>query len=138
MAFWKKSEDPWDQKPKGKPAPFNKLRETPSWVQVKKAPAPMDCPWCGQMMLPGELYTATMGGRSSRIIWQEGHHQSFLEGLGTVGQPKALELGTCENAWYCTDCRKLVMDINATLKSAGPNYVWENGKVKLPDRKDEE
>ena len=35
-----------------------------------------------------------------------------------------------ETAWYCRACEKIVF--HAPQSSSGPNYVWENGRVKQP------
>lgn len=36
--------------------------------------------------------------------------------------------------WQCKPCRKLVADIPG---ERGPNYVWKNGKVVLPEEEGE-
>ena len=72
MAFWKKSEDPWDRKPEKKAAAPAPAPEPPAWAQVNKAPESIDCPWCGAPMLGGFLYG---GGRSGSMQWREGPWQ---------------------------------------------------------------
>jgi hypothetical protein len=84
MAFWKKSEDPWDWEPKKQPIPretgsepgdgasglLDELRDDfQDWNENRKAakarretpPEPIPCPWCGQPMEPGYL----IGGRDA-------------------------------------------------------------------------
>lgn len=90
MAFWKKSEDPWDWEPKKQPIPretgsepgdgasglLDELRDDfQDWNENRKAakarretpPEPIPCPWCGQPMEPGYL----IGGRDAvRLVRQ--------------------------------------------------------------------
>ena len=87
-------------------------------------------------MLAGELSAASRG--FSGMCWNEGPSRSFLESIGAVDQPFRLELGVSEEAWYCTACKKLVLDVGAALKRSGPNYVWKNGRTVLPDDTDSE
>ena len=122
MAFWKKSEDPWDRKPKKKPAAPVPAPEPPAWAQVKQPPEPMNCPWCGKEMLSGFLYG---GGRGS-MQWREGPCRGGLDAMRFTG--RKIDLGGSEAAWYCTDCRKVTIDIEGMLEKAGPNYVWKDGK----------
>lgn len=136
VAFWKKSEDPWEQRPEKKKAgPAPQEAQAPPWVHVKEAPAAMVCPWCGEPMLWGNLFSS---GRSLGMTWEEGREKSFLESFGVDDRTKRLELGRSEEAWYCTECRRLVLDIDTAMKSAGPNYVWKNGKVVFPEEEAEE
>ena len=136
MAFWKKSEDPWDRKPEKKPekkqssVPESRKGEAPVREQEDGRPAPTACPWCGKPMLAGNLYCA---GRSLGMYWSERPSRSFLESFGTAEQPRRLELSVSEEACYCTACQKLVLDVGAALKRSGPNYIWKNGRVVLPD-----
>ena len=79
MAFWKKSEDPWDLEPdKRRPAAEEEeaekgsddgslLQDLRAWNETRKAekarretpPVPIPCPWCGKEMEVGYL----CGGR---------------------------------------------------------------------------
>ena len=132
MAFWKKrSEDPWDlapnrpKKPVAAPAPAEEPERTiPPWVH--KPPDPIPCPWCGEPMLVGFLYGSSRGG----MQWREGPWRGGLDAMRFTG--RKIDLAGSETAWYCTSCKKMVMDIEGILEKAGPNYVWENGKVKFP------
>ena len=137
MAFWKKSEDPWDRKPeKQRTAPEPAETEAPVLQSEAEISASMACPWCGSPMLKGELRSTGRG--LAGMCWNEGPSRSFLESFGATDQPGRLELGISEEAWYCTACRKLVLDVGAALKRGGPNYVWKNGKVVVPDDTDSE
>lgn len=143
MAFWKKkSEDPWDMDPnrKQQPTPVEKKppeRTIPPWVQIEEPPEPIPCPWCGENMVWGNLFAGSGGSQTSGWLqWREGAHQGFLDSLRFTG--RKVDLGAYEEAWYCTACRKLAMDVGLALKRSGPNYVWENGKVKFPKEEPEE
>ena len=137
MAFWKKSEDPWDSKPEKKPSVSAPAPEPPTWAQVKQPPEPMNCPWCGKEMLSGNLYGGTSRGSASPLTWREGAHKSWLERIGTPEQEQYLELGSYEEAWYCPDCQKLVLDVALALKQQRPNYEWKNGKIVFPEETEE-
>lgn len=138
MAFWKKSEDPWDRKPKKKPAAPAPAPEPPAWAQVKQPPKPMNCPWCGKEMLSGNLYGGTSRGAAQSLTWHEGSHKSWLERIGTPEQEQYLQLGCYEEAWYCMDCQKMVLDVGLALKQQRPNYEWKNGKIVFPEGETEE
>ena len=153
MAFWKKSEDPWDIDPnKRKSTPsfeteasqpaekgfFESIREDfTAWKEAKQAAAETEdtippetfCPWCGKPMVWGNLYC---NGRTYGMIWEEGQKKSFLEAFGTDNQTKCLNLGYSEEAWYCTECQKLILDIQAAMSRSGPNYIWKDGKIVFP------
>ena len=131
MFFRKKSEDPWDRKPKkSEPVSFygdeapkaQKQTEIPAWYRPEEIPAPVPCPWCGEPMLYGVLYG---NGRGS-MQWREGPYRGGLDAMRFTGWK--IDLGGNETAWYCASCRKLTMDIGGMLEKAGPNYVWKDGK----------
>ena len=130
MAFWKKSEDPWDRKPKKQsPVGFcgdeipqkQKENPIPDWYRTEEIPAPVACPWCGKPMLYGVLY-----GSGRAMQWREGPYRGGLDAMRFNGWK--IDLGGSEAAWYCTDCRKVTIDIEGMLEKAGPNYVWKDGK----------
>lgn len=149
MALWKKSEDPWDRKPtstsyttfdetsgKEEKGFWESIRDDVTEWQEKKAAAqaeadmlPESCPWCGQPMLWGNLSSSSRGWG---MTWEEGRKKSFLESIGTNGQTKRFDLGCCEEAWYCAVCQKLVLDVDAAMKSHRPNYEWKDGKIVFP------
>ena len=79
----------------------------------------------------GNLYAARGGnGGSAFLQWRKGEHKGFLDSLRFTG--RMVNMGWYEEAWYCETCRKLVLDAGLAMERAGPNYVWENGKVKFP------
>ena len=140
MAFWKKSEDPWDKKPeKSKKECMHTDKEPeitpPSWVRQKTAPPPMDCPWCGQPMLSGNLYGSAGRSGTANVTWREGADKSFLERIGNRSE-RYFTIGAVAEAWYCETCGKMVLDVEAEMRKTGPNYVWKNGKVVLPEEED--
>ena len=144
MAFWKKSEDPWDIDPeKKKKAPIAVVemgteceQETDGFLAgiFKKKPAEeaveesLICPWCGQKMTKGYL----LGGRD-RLRLSDQKPTAFLGSLGhdTIDFSDEGFLVTHKSCWQCKTCRKLVADIPEP--ETGPNYVWEGGKVDLPE-----
>ena len=136
MAFWKKSDDPWDRKPE--------KRET-NWYENNTAPvadepvgagvptgaeekerlgdslrkflsgeedapiAPEPCPWCGKDMDWGRI----TGGRD-RVIWRNWKPKGIL-GLSRPEGWKELDLldegewTSYKTAWLCGDCGKMVL-----------------------------
>ena len=138
MAFWKKkSEDPWDLKPEKKPAAPASAPEPPAWAQRNQPPEPMACPWCGKEMLAGNLYSGGQRGYGP-LEWREGDHKSWLERIGTPKQEQYFQMGCYEEAWYCTACQKMVLDVGLALQQQGPNYEWKDGKIVFPVEKEEE
>lgn len=126
MAFWKKSEDPWDvDLDKRRPTVREESAENnPDAVCPADAPqagaegsqaeenreapaAPMRCPWCGGEMEVGYL----IGGRDAVRLVRErpGALRLFEDPLYIRGD------GTfwCNYkiAWTCPKCRKLVLDL---------------------------
>ena len=95
MAFWKKSEDPWDQLPK-KPA---------------AEPPAMICPWCGQEMARGYLDAVKGGG-----LWWLTEKPGLKAGLIGSDPKTSLRVDdegaffTYKTAWHCQVCEKMVMD----------------------------
>ena len=144
MAFWKKkSEDPWDldpnrtRKPDATPVSEEPERTVPPWVHKVEKPEPIPCPWCGKLMEWGNLYAARGSGSGVGFLqWREGEHKGFLDSLRFTG--RMVNMGWYEESWYCESCRKLVLDAGLAMKRAGPNYVWENGKVKFPEEEPED
>ena len=130
MAFWKKSEDPWDVEPRpvGTVSPVTPDRdEEPetlmdslkAWNETrkeekerKKVPLPpMTCPWCGKEMETGYL----MGNRG--IWWAPGRPGAWAKWVSAAGAEGAVQvdtegnLFTYQTAWACQNCRKLVADL---------------------------
>ena len=136
MAFWKKSEDPWDMDPaKQRRSPAaevpgdaeerkNPLDTLKDWVGEKQAaqrerltlPAEK-CPWCGQDMEQGYL----SGGRS--VFWSRGVPDTKAKWLG-AGHENTLRvddegiLFTYKTAWRCPACEKMMFDA-AGLRPTG-------------------
>jgi len=138
MAFWKKSEDPWDIDPnkrKKAVAPQTEVTET----EEAEAPAEAKedapaCPWCGKEMIRGYLRSGKGG------IFLRDDEPYWTGALGDMGGlPIAREggmlAGLYASCWQCKSCRKLVADIPGERR---PNYVWKNGKVVLPEEEGEE
>lgn len=133
MAFWKKSEDPWDVDParererrerEDREPMENPLDTLRDWNEGRRARAaarqaereaqPKEvCPWCGKEMERGYMVsgkgplTWTPGWRTARSAW--------------IGPPKEARerrlrvddeggLTTYKTVWYCGDCEKMVID----------------------------
>lgn len=125
MAFWKKSDDPWDRPPAPPSRPdvpqepekglADQLRE---WNESRKAekarklaestPAPILCPWCGKEM----EVTYIRGGRDG-VYWQRTRPSVGLTGDGDVERldTDGGILNSYKYTWYCKDCRRLVLDL---------------------------
>lgn len=137
MAFWKKSEDPWDMDPADKRrfAPAEEEAETAgespldmlkNWAVQKRAAevekltlSPEKCPWCGRDMEQGYL----SGGKS--VFWHRGVLDTRTKWLG-AGKGNTLRVDdegvfvTCKTAWHCPDCEKIV------FSSAGLRAPYES------------
>lgn len=146
MAFWKKSEDPWDVNPEKKRRKAAPLVEEPSAEEEKSAPfwselfkkkdvpaeeeLPVPCPYCGKIMQKGYL----QGGRDC-VRWCETKPGlwSGLDEAWLISDEGNLWTGAYRTSYLCEACRKLVVDVP---EPAGPNYVWESGSVQ-PGEKEE-
>ncbi|MBE6963336.1 MAG: hypothetical protein E7443_01875 [Ruminococcaceae bacterium] len=150
MAFWKKSEDPWDIDPekkrrKEKPvfenlsepeekeeeksflADLFKKKETPEEEDV-----PVPCPYCGETMKKGYL----KGGRD-RVYWSE-MKPGFLSALDEawlISDEGGFWTAAYRTCHVCLTCRKLVADVPDTAGSM--NYAWESGRPVLPEEQEE-
>lgn len=138
MAFWKKSDDPWDRKPERRPA----VQETPA--EPKKSPLealedwnakritnakakdaekllpPEKCPWCGQDMTQGYLIT----GRDS-IHWYPGIYKTAWFVKDKTGAFRVDTDGgfiLYKITWHCEKCRKMVFDAS-NLESLEDPYI---------------
>ena len=129
MAFWKKSEDPWDRKPEKKPVhtqeteePREKPLETlKKWNEDRKAAArekenarrlpPEKCPWCGKDMEQGYMV-----GNRDTVNWYPG---VLTTKAAWLGGPREERLAVCDEGgfisyktvWLCRDCKKMVFDM---------------------------
>lgn len=141
MAFWKKSDDPWDVDParareKREPVenPLDTLRD---WNEGRKAKAaarqaeweaqPKEvCPWCGKAMERGCL----AGSRG--VFWFPGRYtaSAALWGAGAFKESLRVDdeggFSTYKTAWYCGDCGKMVIDAKGMRRVNAP-YVWPEG-----------
>ena len=154
MAFWKKSDDPWDRKPTQ--TTYTAFEEEPKeeekgflegirddvkeWQKNKKAVAeaeanlpPENCPWCGKEMEKGYL----SGYRGGCVEWTTKKPgvlfgTAFAEEVVVVTDEG--EMSSYKTCWYCRDCCKMTMEVKP---AKGPNYTWENGKVVFPEEEGE-
>ena len=140
MAFWKKSDDPWDRKPEKRKETVWYEQDSPEaepvgadtirpgeekeeslgesirkfWlgVGVDEEPIPPEiCPWCGKEMEWGRL----TGGRDS-VIWQNWQPKGVLD-FKKPENWKSLNmldeekgLSSFKTVWLCSDCGKMVLD----------------------------
>ena len=126
MAFWNKSEDPWDRKPERRQAPADWTAEekgpepglldrAKGWNEGRKAekaegetpPAPIPCPWCGKKMGLRYLWGGVYLSKKKPGVWASGLSPDNW-GLCDEGNPFT---GSYKTAWFCEDCRKLVVDV---------------------------
>lgn len=157
MAFWeKKSVDPWDIDPEKQKKERERAREkearqqereqTPGlldelkeWNENRKAKKeaeenlpPEKCPWCGK-----DMKRSYLTGGDGRLVLSEKRPHPLL-GVAMEDGWAYLNDGGAINryklAWFCPDCRKLVMDVPE--EDGGPNYTWENGELKLKEEPD--
>ena len=128
MAFWKKSEDPWDMEPRhvgtvstadpdGDKEPESLLDSVRDWAEKKRSAEknqltlpPEKCPWCGREMEQGFL----SGGRG--VYWTRGVPDTKTKwlGAGAENQMRVDEEGalfTYRTAWVCRDCGKMVLNL---------------------------
>jgi len=148
MAFWKKSEDPWDidptkrkkesvsvfeqepereceQKPEGLFGGMFKKKEE----VVEEPPA---CPWCGRKMARGYL----LGGRD-KLRLSDRKPTAFLGSLGydTLEINDEGFLVTYKSCWQCMACRKLVADIPEP-DPIQDGFAWDGNPVCPPTPKE--
>ena len=156
MAFWKKSDDPWDinpekRKKKNEAVWREEVPAEPSqqeslgdvWRSLFKKKEEEDtaipdaaekCPWCGKDMEWGMIGGV---GRESSVLWRNWQPKGLLDLAGTENGKMfdLLDEGGgmrwSKTVWLCEDCGKMVLD--RPRQRVGPNYVWEGGKVKLPE-----
>ncbi len=154
MAFWKKSEDPWDRKPK-KQKPVIRETDTPiepkekvknpkellnDWTEKRRAAAqeedakkllpPEKCPWCGQEMEQGFLLDS--------VVWYSGVYRyspfvRFQNGLH-IHTEDGLIPHTI--AWHCKGCKKMVIDTTYSIE--GDAFTGPFAKKEEQEEKCEE
>ena len=144
MAFWNKSEDPWDRKPEKRQAPTDWTAEETGpepglldrlkdWNEARKAeqarkaaeetPDPIPCPWCGKLMEVRYLW----GGRGIYLGKKRpGFFSSGMDGENwDFCDEGNLISGVYKTAWYCKDCRKLVAKLPPEPESLVPRTQQE-------------
>ena len=143
MAFWKKSDDPWDIDPakKRREEPVSLFEAEPEEPEEKEgvlsglfkkkepeaAPEAIPCPYCGAMMRAGYL-----SAERGMLRWTPEKPGLFA---GSLFASEMIYLSD-EGEWQfyktchiCEACRKLVADV-PEIEGSAPNYTWENGAVK--------
>ena len=143
MAFWNKSEDPWDMDPARERArrereplesPLDTLRD---WNEKRKADAaareaaqaaepPEKCPWCGQDMERGYLASSRSG-----IVWTPGRMTTRAAWIGPPRESRERRLrvdneggiAAYKTTWYCEHCQKMTIDA-AGLLSPENTDMW--------------
>ena len=127
MAFWSKSDDPWDRKPEKRQDTTWREQDAP----VESAPVetgvqeeslgesvrkfflgddtpitPCPCPWCGKDMEWGRI----TGGRDG-VHWKNWRPRGLLDIVKPDGW-KVLDLldEHPKTVWLCSDCGKMVLD----------------------------
>ena len=126
MAFWKKSEDPWDIAPDQRRTTSEPAEKAPGLLDTLRGDwdamqaewqekreklrlPPEKCPWCGEDMEQGFL----MGGRG--VFWYRGipNIKTSLFGApneDTIRVDTEGFLNTYHTAWYCSVCKKMTVD----------------------------
>lgn len=137
MPFWKKSEDPWDidpekrrqptaaETPEDEQASPGLLEQIKDWNEARKraqearVPQPIPCPWCGK-----EMETRYLRGGRDGVYWQEERPGAIFSGAGAERlDTDGTLLNQYKFAWYCPDCRRLVLDVPAEpAESAGGTF----------------
>ena len=144
MAFWKKSEDPWDVDParererrelqEDREPPENPLDTLRDWNEGRKAKAaakqaeweaqPREvCPWCRKEMERGCL------AGSKGVYWFPGRYTASAAWLGPGVFKESLRVDdeggffTYKTAWYCRDCQKLTIDAKG-MRLVNAPYTW--------------
>ena len=128
MAFWKKSDDPWDQKP-------NKQKSSVAWwedapeqtdapeeeplapeqqrirdiIEGPKATpvAPEKCPWCGEEMAAVSIYS-----RNGYVCWRKGEPGRWTDDDYVLQEPgQGFWDIPYKRAWYCMGCEKMTLSV---------------------------
>lgn len=135
MAFWKKSEDPWDIKParakRHSAMPASGEQETEPSIadevrellrkKPKEEETPPLCPWCGKEMEGRYL----SGDRRELCLTVEKpgafFGTMFMEAVTLTDGGAICAYKRC---WQCVPCRKLVVDLTEEMV---PGYGWAGG-----------
>lgn len=147
MAFWSRSEDPWDRDPSREREkreraareplenPLDTLRD---WNEKRKAEAaakeaaqaaepPEKCPWCGKDMERGYI-----AGNQHGILWTPGRMTGRAYWIGPPKEAREGQLRlddegdfvTWKTIWYCRDCEKMTLDAHG---AKAPGSFWADG-----------
>ena len=153
MAFWKKSEDPWDVDPakarekrerEDREPVENPLDTLRDWNEGRRAKAaakqaewdaqPKEvCPWCGKEMERGCL----QGGRG--VYWYPGPRAASAAFWGPGAMEKSFAVddegdpfrGTCKTAWYCRSCKKMTFSMASEAPEPPPLPTGEKCAAEL-------
>ena len=145
MAFWKKSDDPWDNPPEKRKETAWYEQDAPATEDVGADPVrpsgekeesfgesvrkfflgddtpitPEPCPWCGKDMEWGRI----TGGRDG-VHWKNWRPRGLLDIVKPDGW-KVLDLldEHPKTAWLCSDCGKMVLDAPKSGYSAAQPKV---------------
>ena len=131
MAFWKKSDDPWDRKP-GKQATNWYENENPAEAETPPAEreltpeqqrirdiiegpkarpvVPEKCPWCGKEMEAASIYS-----ERGWTVWKLGDPAGgmFDSAAAMVLQEDGIGFWdrVFKRAWYCRACEKMTLSV---------------------------
>ena len=149
MAFWKKSEDPWDIDPE------KKRRETASYFETeepaveeedtkesflsglfkkKEEPVeeiPVPCPYCGNPMTKGYLN----GGRDN-VHWTQGK-PSFLgifDDRLLISDEGGMLSASYKTCHMCEECRKLIVDVP---EQPVTGFAWDGNPPSQTEQEEE-
>ena len=148
MAFWKKSEDPWDvdpEKQRRQPVTYienEEPKETdgPSVIETlsglfkkKEVSAeeeiPVPCPYCGKTMKKGYLN----GGRDN-VHWTEGKPGllGIFDDRLLISDEGGLLSTSYKTCYMCEACRKLIVDVP---EQPVTGFAWDGN---LPSQSEQE
>lgn len=125
MAFWKKSDDPWDRKPEKRqettwyeqdaPPAEEKRELTPEEQRIrniiegpKATPVtPEQCPWCGKDMEMVSVYS-----RGGTVCWRKGEPGRWVDDDQVLQDPvDSIWDIPRKRAWYCESCGKMTLAV---------------------------
>ena len=154
MAFWKKSEDPWDIDPNQRRTASEPAEKEPGLLDTLRGDwdamraewqekreklrlPPEKCPWCGEDMEQGFL----MGGRG--VFWYRGTPNIKTSLFGapnedTIRVDTEGFLNTYHTAWYCPACKKMTIDASDLQTEAEKNQMaFPTGAENMTEQSDE-
>ena len=139
MPFWKKGDDPWDDKPPSHPAEpegnrapglMGELRgDLQAWNEDRREkkrqretpPPPMACPWCGQ-----EMEVGYVTGRDA-VRWWPGWPPRIIGGADGAAirvDHEGTVLLRYKTAYLCRACRRMVLEFSEEALETEPSG-WE-------------